>query len=299
MAEECGESMAERHSQNESILVRFARQFGWRAYAIPVLIVLTIWVIVDIVVSDPKADTAATNSGVITVGEGPTMAAPDPAADAIAALPGGTLPAGGAYTMQGEKTFRTVGSPQPRVGQGEEKTFTYIVQVENGVNTAGYGGDEAFAAMVDATLKNPKSWINDPKFAFEHVGEDVEPDFTVQLTSVNTTHEGCGAEIDMETSCFTSIGNRVLINESRWVRGTGVFAGDIGSYRQYVLNHEIGHAIGFAEHTPCGADGELAPIMMQQTLSLNNSELFSITPEGPYPDDHKTCRYNPWPFPHA
>lgn len=292
--------MADRHGRDESLLVRFAQQFGWRAYAIPVLIVLTLWVVVDIIASDPTEPTTTTSkSGVVTVEEGPTMAAPDPAKEDIAKLPGGTLPAGGAYTMQGENTFRTVGSPQPKVGKGTEKTFTYIVQVENGVNTDGYGGDESFAAMVDATLKNPKSWIHDEKFAFQHVDENEEPDFTVQLTSVNTTHEGCGAEIGKETSCYTSIGNRVLINESRWVRGTSVFAGDIGSYRQYVVNHEIGHAIGFAEHMPCGVDGELAPIMMQQTLSLNNSEMFSISPDGPYPDDNKTCRYNPWPFPHA
>lgn len=59
----------------------------------------------------------------------------------------------------------------------------------------------------------------------------------------------------------------------------------------------MGHAIGYASHVPCGMDGELAPIMMQQTLSLNNSELHSFSPAEVYPDDDATCRYNPWPYP--
>lgn len=37
--------------------------------------------------------------------------------------------------------------------------------------------------------------------------------------------------------------------------------------------------------------------MMQQTLSLNNSELYRIDPDEVYPDDDATCVYNPWPYP--
>ena len=58
------------------------------------------------------------------------------------------------------------------------------------------------------------------------------------------------------------------------------FQGDVGSYRQYLVNHEVGHAIGYPRHEPCGDNGALAPVMMQQTKSLYG------------------CRRNPWPFPH-
>ena len=56
-----GKPMADRHGRDESLLVRFAQQFGWRAYAIPVLIVLTLWVVVDIIASDPTEPTTTTS----------------------------------------------------------------------------------------------------------------------------------------------------------------------------------------------------------------------------------------------
>ena len=107
----------------------------------------------------------------------------------------------------------------------------------------------------------------------------------------------CGYDIEMETSCYNT--GRVIVNESRWMRGATPFAGDLGAYRQYLINHEVGHGIGYAAHVPCGQDGELAPVMMQQTLSLSNSELVAIDPDEVYTDDGKVCRPNPWPFPHV
>ncbi len=80
----------------------------------------------------------------------------------------------------------------------------------------------------------------------------------MSLTSPMTVREGCGYEIQLEASCYNpdygSDGQpRVLINEARWVRGAVPFQGDIGSYRQYVINHEVGHAIGYRHHEPCAA----------------------------------------------
>ena len=37
--------------------------------------------------------------------------------------------------------------------------------------------------------------------------------------------------------------------------------------------------------------------MMQQTLSLNNQELYDLNPEEVYPQNSDTCRANPWPYP--
>ncbi|MEJ5928417.1 DUF3152 domain-containing protein [Corynebacterium sp. H128] len=282
---------------SESSLVRFAREYGWRAYAIPVLLVITIWILVDIVHEPAEPihhEIAASEPAPQSRGAGPIPADADPIS-----LATGQLPDGGPFTETGEDTFRVVGSPGPKVGEGKEHPITYVVEIENGVNTAAYGGDAAVAAMIDATLANPKGWTADPAFSFQHVAPDQNPTLRIQLTSVGTTHAVCGDDLKMETSCYMPVGERVLLNESRWVRGAVTAQGDIGSYRQYLINHEVGHALGYAEHAVCPATGELAPIMMQQTLSLNNSELHRIDPHEVYRDDQVSCGFNPWPFPRS
>ena len=128
------------------------------------------------------------------------------------------------------------------------------------------------------------------------------PDLIFQLTSTDTAHRECGYEIPLETSCSISDPTgggptRVLINEARWVRGALTFEGDLGGYRQYLINHEVGHAIGYAAHESCPGPGAVAPIMMQQTLSLDNSELHKLNPNEVYPDDGARCAPNPWPYP--
>jgi hypothetical protein len=117
-----------------------------------------------------------------------------------------------------------------------------------------------------------------------------------------TVREGCGYDIQLETSCYNPAyadnQPRVFINEARWVRGAVPFQGDIGSYRQYQINHEVGHAMGYQRHEGCSDDGGLAPIMMQQTFSTNDNDAARFDPESVKPDG-KTCRFNPWPYPIA
>lgn len=293
----------------EPFLVRFAREYGWRAYAIPVLAVITIWVFVDIFTSsgDGSATTSGDSATSITSESASSSApeatrgpGPDPATAVPAELPPTELPPGSSYAEAGEQTYRVVGRPGATAGKGEEATFRYVVEVENGVDTTAYGGDDAVAKFIDSTLADPRGWTNDPRFRFEHVRAEEDPNLRIQLSSVETTREMCGGQdLKMETSCRTTItgDNVVVLNDSRWARGAGPFEGDLGSYRQYLVNHEVGHAIGYAAHVPCGGDGELAPIMMQQTLSLNNAELSAFSPEEVYPERDTTCRYNAWPYP--
>lgn len=289
----------------ESALARYARELGWRAYAIPVLVVITVWVLVDVFTApgngDPEpAPGTASVTATSDTRDRDGRHGPDPADAPAQHLAANELPPGGFYAEQGAGTFRPVGAPGMTAGEGTERVVRFVVEVEDGVDTAASGGDDALAAMIDATLSNPKGWTNDPAFRFEHVAPDDNPDMRIQLTSVGTTRDVCGGEdLAMETSCHIRLDDvsRVVINESRWVRGASAFNGDLGSYRQYLVNHEVGHGLGFAAHEACGGDGELAPIMMQQTLSLSNSELHSLNPDEVYPDEPTTCLYNPWPYP--
>ncbi|MEH0146460.1 DUF3152 domain-containing protein [Corynebacterium sp. Q4381] len=291
---------------NDGKLVQLARDYGWRAYAIPVLAVITVFVIINMVQNpDGPVVGAANTIAQDAPGDGHAESAPEGAdVREPAALPEGELdvnmlPPGGPFTEKGTGQFFEVGAPGASGGEGTELTVRYVVEVEEGVDTAAYGGNDAFSAMVDSTLFDPRGWTNDPRFKLEHVTAADQPTLRIRLASVETTRELCGGELGLETSCRTRITGEdtVLINESRWVRGAAPFQGDVGSYRQYVINHEVGHALGFAEHVPCPSDGALAPIMMQQTLSVNNAELRSFDPSEVYPDNSDTCRYNPWPYP--
>lgn len=288
-------------------IVHFAEEFGWwRVVAIPILAVLTVWVLVDIAVdkpaanSQPATDATSVQTSQQAAAEEPEETGPDPAeVDAAVAAVTNALPAGGAFSDGGDGTFRPVGTPGQDVGEGREVIVRYSVEVENGIDTTPYGGDTAFATMVDATLADPRGWTRDNRYKFVHVPADSRPDTRIQLTSLSTAAELCGAELETETSCHTRITGEstVLLNEARWVRGALPFEGDLGNYRQYLINHEFGHAIGYAEHQACGGDKELAPVMMQQTLSLNNAELLKLSPEEVYPDEDITCNPNPWPYP--
>lgn len=306
-------SNRDEHQQlrKQTWLGRFVSTYGWRAYALPVLVVLTVVVLYQTVTGTSAPHTDAATEGPVqgppTLGVTSTEivgAPPKGLTQFDANLPTGMLPAGGPFTEAGAKTWRIVPGELPKVGAGTTESFAYTVEVEDGVDTTSFGGDEGFATMVSETLANPKSWTHDGTFGFTRVDANsgVEPDFRVSLTSPMTVREGCGYDIPLESSCYNPAYNgdeqRVFINEARWVRGAIPFQGDIGSYRQYVVNHEVGHAIGYPHHEPCGGEGALAPVMMQQTFSTSDNDAAKFDPST-VKADGKTCRFNPWPFPIA
>jgi hypothetical protein len=299
-----------QHWRKQTWIGRFVSTYGWRAYALPVLIVLTVVVVYQTItgtsVPQPAHEAEGPVQGPPTLDVGTAIigAPPKGLTQFDANLPTGILPAGGPFTEAGAKTWRIVPGTTDKVGAGNTKSFTYTVEIEDGLDTTTFGGDDGFARMVDETLANPKSWTHNGLFAFTRIdpASGVEPDFRVSLTSPMTVREGCGYDIPLEASCYNpSYGNdqaRVFINEARWVRGAVPFQGDIGSYRQYVINHEVGHAIGYQRHEACPGNGDLAPIMMQQTFSTSNDDAAKFDPET-VKADGLTCRFNPWPYPIA
>ena len=306
-----------RQWRKQSWLGHFIATYGWRAYALPVLAVVTIVVLYQTVAgttagSPSDAHSADVAGGPPTIGSQGTQiigAPPRGLTQFDINLPTGVVPDGGPFTEAGEKTWHVVPGTEPQVGAGTAKVFSYTVEVEDGIDTTGYGGDEGFARMVSQTLSNPKSWIHNPQFGFVRVDESApgKPDFRVSLTSPMTVREGCGYEIELEASCYNPAyfpvsggepEQRVFLNEARWVRGAMPFQGDVGSYRQYLINHEVGHAIGYQHHEPCDQNGGLAPVMMQQTFSTADNDAAKFDPDWVHADG-KVCRFNPWPYPIA
>ena len=270
-------------------LREFARRYGWRAYAVPVLAVVTVLALVS--AGDKKHSAAAAPAAQASVSTPPTatgshsLKSDDPGASALSSvLPSDALPSGDPYTAQGTGTYAVIPGTGPVVGTGT--LHKYTIEAENGIT----GIDlTAFAAEVQSVLSDPKSWTAKPGTALQRVDSGTV-DFHVTLTSSMTVRTLCGYDIPIETSCFVTAGsvpgvkvNRVVINNSRWVRGDPAYVGDLTAYREYMINHEDGHALGHEHAHDCLADG-LAPAMMQQTIGLLGMS-------------GKMCQANPWPYP--
>jgi hypothetical protein len=154
----------------------------------------------------------------------------------------------------------------------------YTVEVEAGVAEDG----PAFAAAVEQILGSPRGWGAGGRMAFQRV-DGGAVDFRVSLTASLTVRRLCGYTLPFETSCYNGQLGRAVINDARWVRGAVAYAGNLTAYRNYVVNHEVGHAFGH-DHQPCPKAGALAPVMMQQTLGVQTPGVGSCRPNAyPYP----------------
>lgn len=204
-------------------------------------------------------------------GEGPAGLRPT---DWAPALPARSPTASPLVTVveippDGTGRFTVAVGESARVGSG--RLVRYTVEVEGGLPF----DPTDVARDVDATLADPRSWIASGNHAFQRTSAD--GDVRILLATPSTTDELCRPlRTRGEVSCHN--GALVVLNARRWAVGIEAYGDDSTAYRQYVVNHEMGHAIGYG-HTPCPRPGLPAPVMLQQTYGLDG------------------CVPNPWPFP--
>ncbi|CAL9432156.1 hypothetical protein SUDANB6_02070 [Streptomyces sp. enrichment culture] len=183
-------------------------------------------------------------------------------------------------TLKGPGTFDAVPGVDKAPGKGRK--LTYRVDVEKGLGLDG----ELFAQAVQKTLNDDRSWAHGGALAFERIHSG-HPDFVITLASPGTTADWC-AKSGLDTtidnvSCDSAATERVMINAYRWAQGSETYGDEIHAYRQMLINHEVGHRLGHS-HVTCDKDGELAPVMQQQTKFLD-------------PREGIHCLPNPWPYP--
>lgn len=174
--------------------------------------------------------------------------------------------------QSGEGTYLVASDDIPPLVGGSGEIVRYIVEIEQGLPFV----PDDFAADVHTILSDGRGWGHDQSIRFEQV-DDGPVGFRVSLSSATLTDEQCHPlRTRGKVSCWN--GSRAVINAERWGAGAETYGSDLLSYREYVINHEVGHALGHA-HVGCPGGGEPAPVMVQQTKSL----------EG--------CALNPWPHP--
>lgn len=166
----------------------------------------------------------------------------------------------------------------PRFGRGGPlRPYRVAVEVGLPVSVA------EFTAAVDRALGDHRGWTASGQVQFQRVSGAAN--FTVLLASPWTAYALCRSFVDIRiggvpyTSC--QAGSQIVINSDRYLNGSpGRFTGPLSVYRPYVINHEVGHRLGYG-HVGCPGAGQLAPVMQQQTLRMQG------------------CQPNAWPYPHV
>jgi hypothetical protein len=185
----------------------------------------------------------------------------DPATPVPIALP--------VVVESGDGVLRVVAAPPAPV---EGAAVRYLVEVEGGLGISA----EQFATAAQATLADPRSWSAGGRPALHRV-DDGPVDFRLVLASPALTDELCAPlRTAGRFSCFQD--GRAVVNARRWLTGAPAYADRLEDYRHYVVNHEVGHALGRG-HAGCPRAGAPAPVMMQQTKGVG------------------ACTPSAWPFP--
>lgn len=151
-----------------------------------------------------------------------------------------------------------------------QRTYSYC--------TAGRGVPQAdvdgMSAIIDSTLNAKKGWSLSNNIRF--VRSTTDCSFTIWLAAPDQM-TSFGAICDAYWSC--AVTPNVIFNWDRWRYTSEPWkkaGGTLDDYRVMVINHEVGHWLGFG-HSNCPVQGQPAPVMQQQSIDLQG------------------CVFNPWP----
>ncbi len=209
----------------------------------------------------------------------PPEATPEPLPDPYLADAEGLTPADRAVGLTAAGTPRAasgtlvVVAGQEPAPYPERPVMTVRVEVEDGLPVDG----AVFARVVMDTLNDPRGWGADGSVSFART--DAEADIRVVLASPEKVDAMCAPLRTVgEYSCGRY--GHAALNFTRWAVGTDETptGPDLATYREYLVNHEVGHLLG-KPHVQCPAEGEVAPVMQQQSVKV------------------APCVLNGWPFP--
>lgn len=133
------------------------------------------------------------------------------------------------------------------------KTLRYKVLIDKDIKRS----LKNFKNDVDKILSHPKSW--NVKF----IQDDIKYDFKIILTPARKITKVCKFS---GLSCADMWNNVIYINNYRWIKGSKASKLPLNQYRIYLINHEVGHILGFGHSKP--KKGKKVPVMNQHTLGI-------------------------------
>ncbi|MFV0425906.1 MAG: DUF3152 domain-containing protein [Beutenbergiaceae bacterium] len=216
---------------------------------------------------EPITPATSSSSSEVTYGtEAPSIPIATPSlspaqeANLLAGVRGDTVPPAGTGVL-------VVAAGSVPAPPGDAPIVSVRVEIEEGLDV-----DHAqFATFVLNTLNDPRGWSSMGLARFART--DGDADFRVVLASRDTVAQVC---LPVDTEGWLSCGRDGLagLNAERWFYGADAFldaGGDLTGYRHYLVNHEVGHLLN-QPHQTCPAPGEVAPVMVQQTISVDGCE---------------------------
>ncbi|PRQ10010.1 DUF3152 domain-containing protein [Enhygromyxa salina] len=122
----------------------------------------------------------------------------------------------------------------------------------------------SFPRTVTDVLADARGWQG---IGRELVRVESNARFDVLLARPDTIDQLCAPlRTRGEYSCGRE--RRAALNLARWREGTPTWGDDVRGYRNYMINHEVGHLLGMP-HQRCPEAGGPAAVMQQQTMELD------------------------------
>ncbi len=160
-----------------------------------------------------------------------------------------------------------------QVAQASRSATTITVGYTTSTRGAISASFSEFKLQANQTLNDSRGWSR-MNVRFVEVASGGQFNLVLATAGEVGAVPGCSSDY----SC--RVGSSVLINQDRWVGATDSWnsaGGSLRDYRHMVVNHEVGHWLGHG-HSSCGGAGQPAPVMQQQSISLQG------------------CSFNPWPL---